>query len=577
MRTFRGQAATVAVFFIGLALLCIVPASAQEGAREKARAAVSEGDFTTAARLYDDAIRESPKDRDVLVEAGDVNMELERYTVARDLFRRALDIESGDRTIRRKYGMALSAAGEHSRAVEVLARLLKDEESLENYLALGNAYLAVGKDSLSKAELTFQTAQRKYPDAADVAVALGDLYFAREIYELAMSKYEEALKVDDKLTEPRVRLGRSYRELAKRAATLEEANEYYNKALLEFNRVTGLAPRNARAWYEQGEIFLLAGRYEQAGTSFQEYVALRPEDPRGDIMLARAAYEGQFYPQAIAPLERVVARNDEVSRAFADSANMMLGKSYYAMKEYGKASGAYGVANPSVLDQEATRLYTASLLYSGGDTTRALDMYKALVAANPSDCELSGSLGGLLYTMKRYDEVIDVFTRRIANCPDQPSGSAYLYIGLSHFTQNRIDSAIAALEKSVQADTTSVQAHFWLMNAYAKKEEYAKAGEIGELMAERGMDKTNPKEVATGYFFAGTEHFKAKEFKEAIADYDRAVKLNPEYAQAYLYTAFSYQYQNDKDNACRFYRQALKYDPKNADIRKNMKQVGCGD
>ncbi len=569
----------MAAFFIGLALLFTLPVTAQGNAREQAQAAVKTGDFTTAARLYEEALKQSPRDKSVLVEAGDVNMELDRYAVARDLYRRALDIESGNKMIKRKYGLALSAVGDHSRAIEMLADVMKDDESLENYLALGRAYLASGKDSLSKAELTFQTAQRKFANSADVAVALGDLYFAREVYPLAQQKYEDALKLDPALIEPRVRLARSYRELAKieGASSLEAANEYYNKALLEFNRVTGLEPTNARAWYEQGEIFLLAQQYEKAGTSFQEYVKLRPEDARGDIMLARSAYEGNFFTQAVPPLERVVGKSDDVSRAFADSARVMLAKSLYATKDYAKASAAYDKVPLSLLDQEATKLYVSSMLLSGGDTLKAVDMYKKVVDANPADCDMSGGLGSLLYTLKRYDDVIDVFTKRIANCPSQSAASAYLFIGLSHFAKNRVDQAIESLEKAVQADTSSVQAHFWLMNAYAKKDDFTKAGDVGRLMADRGMDETNKKEVSTGYFFAGTAKFKAKDYKGAIAEYDRALKLNPENVQAYLYTAFSYQYQNDKESACKFYREALKYDPKNADIRKNMKAVGCGE
>jgi Tfp pilus assembly protein PilF len=292
-------------------------------------------------------------------------------------------------------------------------------------------------------------------------------------------------------------------------------------------------------------------------------------------MLSRAAFEGNFYPQAIQPLERVLGRNDAVSQAFADSGRIMIAKSYYAAKDYAKAREAYGLVKPAALNQEATKLYVSSILLSGGDTLKAVDMYKRVVDANPTDCDLSGGLGSLLYSMKRYDDVIQVFTNRITNCPAQSPSSAYLFIGLSHFAKNRIDEAVDALNKAVASDTSSVQAHFWLMNAYAKKDNFAKAGEVGRLMASRGMDKSNPKEVATGYFFAGTEKFKAKDYKGAIAEYDRAMKLNPESAQAYLYTAFSYQYQSDKDNACKYYNLALKYDPKNADVRKNMKTIGC--
>ena len=113
------------------------------------------------------------------------------------------------------------------------------------------------------------------------------------------------------------------------------------------------------------------------------------------------------------------------------------------------------------------------------------------------------------------------------------------------------------------------------MNAYASQKQFGKAAEIGRVMAARGMDKTNPKEVATGYFFGGTDRFTAKDFKGAIAELDKSLKLNPENAQAYLYTAFSYQSMSDKENACKYYKLVLKYDPKNADASKNMKAIGC--
>lgn len=568
------RAAATAAFIIGLATLSSVPTYAQS-ARDRARTAVANGDFTTAAKLYEEAVKESPRDKEVLIEAGNANMELDRYDVARGYFQRAVDIDSKDAVASRQYGLALSELHDHPRAVEVLSRALKNDESLANYLALGRAYLAAGKDSLSKAELTFQKAGQKYANSADVAVALGDLYFAREIYPLAQEKYEEALKLNDTLIESRVRLGRSYRELAKRAGSVDEINEYYNKALVEFNRVTALAPKNARAWYEQGDIFLRAEQYEKAGQSFATYVELRPEDPRGDIMLARSAYEGNFFKQAIEPLERIVGKSDPASVAFMDSAKVMLGKSYYAMKDYTKARTIYAQTRDTLLGLEGTKLYVSSILLSGGDTLSALGLYRKVVNANPKDCDLSSALGGLLYTMKRYDDVIDVFTQRMTNCPEAPKGAPYLYIGLSHFAQKRYPQAIAALNSSVANDSASAQGYFWLMNAYASEKEFGKAAEIGEVMAARGLDKTNPKEVASGYFFGGTERFQAKDYKGALAAFDKALKLNPEHAQSYLYSAFSYQLQNDKDNACKNYRMVLKYDPKNADAKKNMSAIGC--
>lgn len=575
MHYFPSRAASIAVVLLA-ALLAPLTMSAQGSARARAQAAVADSNYTEAARLYDEAVKESPKDKAVWVEAGDVNMELDRYMAARTDYEHAADIDGKDPAVLRKLGLSYSALGDNPKAVEAIRKAMKyDASSVESYLALGTALINAGKDSLNNAELTLITAGQKYPKSAEVLVALGDLYFARGVYELAQTKYEEALQQNANLVEPRVRLGRSYRELAKRAPSLEEANPLYNKALSEFNTVTGMAPKNARAWFEQGEILMLAREYEKAGQTFTQYVKLRPEDPRGDVMLGTAAFEGKFYPLAIEPLERVLTKSDSVSRAFVPQARGMLAKSYYAAKEYAKAREMYGMLPDTALDLESTKLYGSSILLSGGDTARAIGLYRKLLDANPNDCSLSMGIGNLLYQMKRWDDVIDVFTKRMAACPSEPKGTPYLYIGLANYTQKRYDQAIQALSGSIAADSSTIQPYFWLMNAYATNKQMDKAAEVAQTMAGRDFDKTNPKEMATAHFFIGKVKFDAKDYNGAVAEFEKSVKLNPEYTQSYLFEAFAYQYLNDKDGACRSYRMVLKYDPNNADAKKNMKALGC--
>lgn len=578
MQKLTSHAAKLAAFILGLALLVTVPAGAQQGARERARAAVATGDLSAAAPLYAEAIKESPQDKGLIVEAGDVFMELEQYGTARDLYDRARNMDKSDGMVVRKYAEALSALGDHSRAIGVLNELLKKQDALENYLSLGRAYLASGKDSLSKAELTFQQAAQKFPNSVEVAVAQGDHYFAREVYELAQSKYEDAIALDSNLVEPRIKLGRSYREMARRNVVANDttgAVENYNKAIAAFDKVTRISPKQARPWLELGEIYLLARDYERAARALNSYVELRPDDSRGDIMLARASYQGNYYKVTIEAMERILTRKDSASQAFMAVSYPILAKSYFQAREFAKARDTYARVPDGVLDIEQQRLYISSILFSGGDSTKALELTRKLALDNPDNCELSASYGALLYSMKRYDEVVRVLTERLAKCPEAPKGSSYLFIGLSHFAKERYREAGDALQKATEADTNNFQAYYWLMNAYARQEQFAKAGALGDVMLARRFDTTNPKEVAVAFFFRGADRLKGKDFKGAIAELERATKLNPDYAVAYLYTAYAYQTMQDKDNACKYYKLTLKADPKNEDAKKNMKTIGC--
>jgi tetratricopeptide (TPR) repeat protein len=332
----------------------------------------------------------------------------------------------------------------------------------------------------------------------------------------------------------------------------------------------------ARPWYEQGEIFLLAERWEDAGTSFTNYTKLRPEDPRGDLMLSRAAFGGAFYKLAVAPLERILGRTDSISVVYHPQAKAMLAKSYIAVKDYPKAVEMYRQLPDSVFDAETSNFYGAALMQTG-DTLGALGVYTKLAERNPNDCELSLKLGNMLYRMKRYEQVIDVFTRRLATCPDQQTSTVNLILGLSQYQLKRFDSASVAFERAIASDSAQFTPYYWLMNASAARKEFGRAAEVARVMDRRGFatDAKVPKEMAMAYFFMGLEEFKAKKFKESNTIMQKAVKLNPEYADAYLYLGFGYHSLTETESACRNYKLALKYNPKLEDARKNMKALGC--
>jgi O-antigen biosynthesis protein len=560
-------------------LLIAASTAAAQSPLEQARQLVAEGNLTEAARAYDQAVKSAPQDRDVLVEAGDVNMELERYNIARQLYERAVDAERKDAEANRKLGLALSALGDHGAAIKAVSQAIKyDDDDMASYLALSDVYIAIGKDSLQRAELTAMTARKKFPEAAEPYLSLGDNYFARGIYELAMSQYEEALKRNPTLVEPRVRLGRSYREMARRTSDRTQANEYYNKALQEFNRVTTVNAKIARPWYEQGEIYLLAERWKEAGTSFENYVKLRPEDPRGDLMLSRAAYGGSYYSLAVPPLERILSKNDSLSLIYHPQARAMLAKSYYAIKDYPKAVETYRMLPDSVFDVETTQFFGSALMQVG-DTNQALNVYSTLLQKNPNDCDLSLKLGNMLYKNKRYEQVIDVFTRRAASCPDAPSATPNLYVGLSNYSLKRFDSAIAAFNRSIAADSSVFLPYYWLVNAHAAKKDFASAAAVARMVDRRGFEsdeKVSKEQLAVGYFFMGLEAFQAKKFKESNEYMLRAVKLNPAYSDAYLYLGFGYHSLTDTENACKYYKLTLKHNPANKDAQKNLKALGCG-
>ena len=221
-----------------------------------------------------------------------------------------------------------------------------------------------------------------------------------------------------------MQLGETYIALALRGATSsEEINMLYTKALEQFNKVTKLDPKNAAAWRRQGEIFYQAKKYEESISSFLQYIRLRPDDPRGDIYLARLWAEVKNPARAIEYAERILQRTDDASVQEQDQAKLTIARGLYLKGQlaknddqtdsarfyYTKAGQAYNAVPNSVRDLN-DYVYQGTAYMWAGDTTQGLAVWKESLVQFPDSCTHSYTLGYRLFTaMKRYDDVIDFF------------------------------------------------------------------------------------------------------------------------------------------------------------------------
>ena len=61
------------------------------------------------------------------------------------------------------------------------------------------------------------------------------------------------------------------------------------------------------------------------------------------------------------------------------------------------------------------------------------------------------------------------------------------------------------------------------------------------------------------YYFRGCAKVNTKKYKEALADFEKAIELKPDYADAYFNLGRTYFLLNDTDKACENYKLAAQY------------------
>lgn len=83
--------------------------------------------------------------------------------------------------------------------------------------------------------------------------------------------------------------------------------------------------------------------------------------------------------------------------------------------------------------------------------------------------------------------------------------------------------------------------------------EYKKAEET--LTKAIKYDKNN----FEAYYYRGCARVNAMKYDEAIADFEKAVELKPDYADAYFNLGRTYYMKHDEDKACEYYKLADKY------------------
>jgi tetratricopeptide (TPR) repeat protein len=340
----------------------------------------------------------------------------------------------------------------------------------------------------------------------------GKSYAASGDHTRAIAEFDEAIRLDPKLTAAYWQRGISHASKADHARAIAD----YEQAIL-------LDPQLADAYYGRGFSKSMQGDHDGAIADYNQAIRLDPK-------LAAAYWQrGVSYAKkgdqtrAMADYNESIRLDPKLARAYWDRGN-----AYEFLNDYDRAIADYDEAirlQPQMSEAYYARGFSHSVK---GDFARAIADYDAAIRLNP--------------------KAAFVYWRR---------GTAYSMKG-------DYGRAIADYDEAIRLNPQLAAAYWQRGVSYANRGDHMRAvADYGEAI------RLDPK-LARAYWDRGNSYAARGDHTRAIADFDEAIRLEPKLAGAYYARGVSYAKKGNRTRALEDYRRALELDPNHSDARREL-------
>lgn len=298
----------------------------------------------------------------------------------------------------------------------------------------------------SEAEELFTRAIQKNPDFAPAHAHLGLLYAQKGRTEEAIPQLREAVRLD---TSRRDASDALLRILEDRARTAVEGEEY-PRALSALIEAAKYAPENIDVQIELGTVELQMSLWEDAVTTFQKVLQLRPNDPPALYNLGRA-FMG-------------LSRFEDARQQFAHYAELRpdsgpdhcaLGMTLAALERVPEARQQFERSIALAPDQTESYFRLGLLDLNAKDLDAAGANLHQVLARDPKHAGALSALGRVAFEQKLYAEATDLLQRAIAS--DDSLHEAHYYLGLTFARVGRQEDADKQLQIATRLEHDEAQ------------------------------------------------------------------------------------------------------------------------
>jgi len=482
----------------------------------------------------------------------------------------------------RDQGIAAFEHGQTSEAIGLFQQLTKLAPSGENFSYLATAELR--GDRLQPAIADFEHALHLGYGPGSVHYNLGMAYLQAHQAADGIRHLRQAVALEPHSQPMRYTLGVALLEAGQPVQALPyldprdeahaDATQWANyiraqleahqekAALASIDAVTGLRPDDLPLAVTLARLCLQNGQAQKARYLLENASELAPQDPEIPLLLAQASVAAGEAVEALAVLKNIPPASGRPGEwhALRGQALAMSGKFPEALSELAAARSA----DPANLDY---LLSEARIEQEAGKYPESITLLNQARLSYPKTAAIPYRIAVAEFLLKRYELAEKECANALRLSPDDHP--AWFLMGIARLDAHDFSGARTNLERAVALDGGSSLYRTELGIATLKTGDAADAREQLNLALKLAPKSPN------AYYWRAMALDQLHEPRQAIADLETAVAIEPDYANAFYELARLYRAtgQDGKAKAALARNQALKSQHLNQDQQRLLKQL----
>lgn len=193
----------------------------------------------------------------------------------------------------------------------------------------------------------------------------------------------------------------------------------------------------------------------------------------------------------------------------------------------------------------------ASFYYARKDYAKALELYQNAFSQRPNSADYANKIGLCYRQLNDYFNATTFFKK--ATELDSLTATYAANLGHVYFHENKHDSSVAAYEKAIHVDNQNPLYFSNLGLVYQQMDSV----KLATQAFQKAIAVSHPEEIGYIYYQIGSMYYNRKQYKEAIAAYQRSVEIDPSNMQSQFFLGFAFEEMNDASMAMKNYRKFL--------------------